>query len=549
MGRKQSPGPPGPSNRVSLAGKAKKAKMQKAPRPPNAWIIFRSSRSKELRVQFGSQFSQAQLSKMISAQWKEISPEQLAYYESRAEDEKQKHRLMYPDYKYAPVSKAEKLRIREQEKQERQLAKAMKNEKPAAEISTPPPMMLGQQVPYHVAAQYGSMGPSPPYTSGSLPSSASTPSSSADASDHHVQQSSNASSSSLSLLSSPPSTSFPQFTFPSDDHSTPSTVVAAGSASTSRVPSSSTVIHHPSPIPSTSYHSPLQYDWSPQDEPFADPQVDMATDAFGGDHVSSDAPQTNLTFADEQFQFDNILSPPSVSQLALTLELPTFVAPSPWKSDLDSLQLGSLADQSFNQTVYTLPDLDVQNLEASNALQVDMDPAQGGFSLSEEDAASLAAYLQSLQAPPDTSNNVGSFDDFTQDQQMSMGGSMDMFSFAPMQNDNPYMQYDPMQYYQPLMEEPQMPQMPQQVDPSLLMGGPGLSSMQQYSYSMADMSSSSSSASSSYTPPPGASRVGARRVAGSWRPPPQFMVPTPPAGTPQYLSPMPSASWNGVPTN
>ncbi|KAJ7292170.1 high mobility group box domain-containing protein, partial [Mycena rebaudengoi] len=74
------------------------------PRPANAWILYRSDKIKELRK--GT--PQRDLSKQVSALWRNERPDVRAWYEKRAEEKKQEHRRMYPDYRFQPVKKEEK---------------------------------------------------------------------------------------------------------------------------------------------------------------------------------------------------------------------------------------------------------------------------------------------------------------------------------------------------------------------------------------------------------------------------------------------------------
>ncbi|KAK7692862.1 hypothetical protein QCA50_004497 [Cerrena zonata] len=130
-------------------------------------------------------------------------------------------------------------------------------------------------------------------------------------------------------------------------------------------------------------------------------------------------------------------------------------------------------------------------------------------------------------------------------QQQPLTESMNMFSFEnPSDPSHQYLQFDNSQFYPPQMLESEVQQ--QHIDPSQFMVSAPVTS--QYASNNASPATPAVDSTSSYTPPPGAARAGARRVAGSWRPPPQFLVPTP-AGTPQYLSPAPSAPWSGLSTN
>jgi HMG (high mobility group) box protein len=98
----------------------------KPPRPPNSWILYRSDKIQELPpTPLGQpKPTQAQVSKIISAQWRTESDEVRAMYEQRAETAKAEHARLYPDYRFAPQKKADKDRIREEKRQAKEQERA-----------------------------------------------------------------------------------------------------------------------------------------------------------------------------------------------------------------------------------------------------------------------------------------------------------------------------------------------------------------------------------------------------------------------------------------
>ncbi|KAJ3713253.1 hypothetical protein DFJ43DRAFT_1127801 [Lentinula guzmanii] len=78
-------------------------------RPENAFILFRrkccerqaadddTTSSRQTKKQ-----RQADLSKMISQQWKSLTPEERRYWEEMAKEKKKEHAQMYPDYVFRP---------------------------------------------------------------------------------------------------------------------------------------------------------------------------------------------------------------------------------------------------------------------------------------------------------------------------------------------------------------------------------------------------------------------------------------------------------------
>ena len=98
----------------------------KPPRPPNAWIIYRSDKLQNLPPPPLGQPkpTQAEVSKIIAAQWRAESDDVRALYDQRAETAKAEHARMYPDYRFAPVKKADKDRIREEKRQAKEQERA-----------------------------------------------------------------------------------------------------------------------------------------------------------------------------------------------------------------------------------------------------------------------------------------------------------------------------------------------------------------------------------------------------------------------------------------
>jgi HMG (high mobility group) box len=153
------------------------------PRPPNAWILYRSDKLQQLPPPALGQPkpTQAEVSKIISAQWRSESDQVRAHYDHLAEMAKAEHARLYPNYRFAPMKKAEKDRIREEKRQ----AKAKEQERvgrrsrgrPApypppctASTSTAPAPLVFK----HVLSD--PKDPSPPLSSASSPSTGTPPS-------------------------------------------------------------------------------------------------------------------------------------------------------------------------------------------------------------------------------------------------------------------------------------------------------------------------------------------------------------------------------------
>jgi hypothetical protein len=141
----------------------------KPPRPPNAWIIFRSEMMRTLPKVPGQ--SQADVSRIISKIWKEASDETRHLFEQRADAVKTEHQRMYPGYRFQPVKKEEKERRREEKRLEKERSRAQSRRHrrhapyASSQIATQPQLAA----PFPPGTQYGTTGPSPPISAASSP--------------------------------------------------------------------------------------------------------------------------------------------------------------------------------------------------------------------------------------------------------------------------------------------------------------------------------------------------------------------------------------------
>lgn len=76
-------------------------KTERIKRPRNSFILFRSAKSEEIRRRLGTNQNQ-QVSKVASEEWRNAPPAVKMQYAKLAEEEKQRHALKHPDYKYKP---------------------------------------------------------------------------------------------------------------------------------------------------------------------------------------------------------------------------------------------------------------------------------------------------------------------------------------------------------------------------------------------------------------------------------------------------------------
>jgi hypothetical protein len=145
------------------------------PRPPNAWILYRSDMVRELPpVAPGTpRRAQAEVSKMISDMWKAAPERVRQHYEQLADAKKAEHQAMYPGYRFQPMKKEEKERLREEKRLEKEKDRAQSRRHRSR--PTPYPvagpatgMPHGVQF-YQPDLYYGSDGPSPPLSAASSP--------------------------------------------------------------------------------------------------------------------------------------------------------------------------------------------------------------------------------------------------------------------------------------------------------------------------------------------------------------------------------------------
>lgn len=80
------------------------------PRPKNSFIIFRNDYSARIKVQY-SNMTVGKISGIVSQAWKIQPTSVLQFFEILSMVSYQRHKAMYPDYKYAPQKKEKKPQI------------------------------------------------------------------------------------------------------------------------------------------------------------------------------------------------------------------------------------------------------------------------------------------------------------------------------------------------------------------------------------------------------------------------------------------------------
>ncbi|KXN82357.1 Transcription factor SOX-8 [Leucoagaricus sp. SymC.cos] len=89
------------------------------PRPPNAFILFRSAFIKSNHVPGKVEGNHSTLSKIIGRCWKALSPQERRPWEEKARMAQAQHRTLYPDWRWTPEANAlGKKRVRKSKKSE-----------------------------------------------------------------------------------------------------------------------------------------------------------------------------------------------------------------------------------------------------------------------------------------------------------------------------------------------------------------------------------------------------------------------------------------------
>lgn len=86
----------------------RKRKAGHIPRPPNAFMIYRSHMWSQRKITSTLERDHRNISKIVGHCWNKLDEEQRAPYRAIADEAKCRHAELYPDYKYAPLSRREK---------------------------------------------------------------------------------------------------------------------------------------------------------------------------------------------------------------------------------------------------------------------------------------------------------------------------------------------------------------------------------------------------------------------------------------------------------
>ncbi|KAH6651812.1 high mobility group box domain-containing protein, partial [Truncatella angustata] len=78
-----------------------------APRPQNAFILYRSAMCKEVKAK-NPGVENKELSKLLGTMWRELPAPEKLVWKRRQEQARKEHETLYPGYKYEPKPASEK---------------------------------------------------------------------------------------------------------------------------------------------------------------------------------------------------------------------------------------------------------------------------------------------------------------------------------------------------------------------------------------------------------------------------------------------------------
>ena len=93
---------------VRRSSHSRKRDPDHIPRPPNAFMLFRSDFWAKEKNKITVERDHRMISRIAGLEWNKLSEAQRAPYRGMAERAKQQHAQLYPNYKYTPVFKKEK---------------------------------------------------------------------------------------------------------------------------------------------------------------------------------------------------------------------------------------------------------------------------------------------------------------------------------------------------------------------------------------------------------------------------------------------------------
>ncbi|KAF8520375.1 hypothetical protein BU17DRAFT_65397 [Hysterangium stoloniferum] len=312
---------------------------QNPPRPPNAWILYRSDKLKALPSPEPGmpRKPQADISKIISSMWRMESTAVRSEYEHLSEVKKAEHHTKYPHYRFQPKKKSEKDRIRaEKQAMKERARKSRKQNARSRRGIAPAPQPL-----FTTEARFGPAGPSPPASGSSTP---------------------------------PTSLGGGQFQFtihsqpmPPANRPTPPTNHPTPSASTSAVypppPVSASFPSLAAPQPGVPQRPPSASDWQPRTH--EQQQQDRQTQQFNSLWLDtgSQLPPPENTNHPQEYLHVPVPNQPSQQPLGWSLDDPApLTDPAFFQSNQDNQPLQAVLDATDDPNVFDISGLDFRNL-------------------------------------------------------------------------------------------------------------------------------------------------------------------------------------------
>ena len=442
------------------------------PRPPNAWILYRSDKLKSMPPPPPGmpRRPQADISKTISLMWKSEPADVRSHYERLSDIKKAEHQARYPGYRFQPMKKADKDRLKAEkqaEKDRERITRQAKTKTRTGGPKVPPPL-------FTTTARRG------PASSSSSSSAASTPS--------------------VALLPAP-AAAHPT---PPADYPTPPAVPPATPPQYPSPPST-TVPPPPlaAPRPGMPQRVPQVADWQPPmlsqpDEPDFSPQwMDQASlpdpcGHAGTQQVSVCRPRVDTLLTDAQQEYLTVPLPSHPLQHPLGWS-PDDPSPFPDLPFYPGEPLHAVMSATDDPNVFSLTDFD-DLFDGTRELEVSMGPNMMPSSLLDMSQYTaftnnlffdLDAQVQAQFPPPGAGASTGT--PFDPQPQLAGFGA---FAF------DGALELDERQPFE-------------------VQGGGGVAPHD--TEACAPQPSTPQDASSAYAPPAGASNAGARRVAADWR--------------------------------
>jgi hypothetical protein len=97
------------SRKIKQKNDKVKDKNQHIKRPPNSFMLWSQTYRKKI-FEDNITLNNAEISKLLGQQWKNLSNEEKQIYKDKAEQVKQEHKMQYPNYKYRPERKIETIK-------------------------------------------------------------------------------------------------------------------------------------------------------------------------------------------------------------------------------------------------------------------------------------------------------------------------------------------------------------------------------------------------------------------------------------------------------